>query len=723
MLRCWLLILVVVIAAVHCDVHYLPKNVKPLRYEITIEPNFTDVGWAPSLFSGAVTIQLEALESTKNITLHAIELNISENSIQVNGDFETIPVESTLAQPEDQRYIINLQKSLVPQQVYNLTIGNYVGKFQSNSRGLYKATYGPWDNPKIIAVTHFEPTLARYAFPCFDEPALKAKFVINIIRSKDYNSVANEDLDRTEKLDENRFKDVFKETPVMPTYSVAFAISDYNCTERKERHRICAQDNAFKKNELELPLDLSIKTLKLLEDYLGVNFTLSKMDSFAVPRGFFIHFAMENWGLITYGEEHLRLTNKSSIFTKKRVITYIAHEFAHQWFGNLVTHATWDSIWISESFAAYFQYFIASKVEPSWRLMDVFATEIVQASLYDEQSIGSHGLNYRISRYGQFPPFHIMYQKGSAIVWMMSHFLTPDLFRKALHNYIMEKQFQSVVPADLYNSVQKTVEKEGANNLLGNMTFGEILETWDTFDGYPVVNVTRDYVTGEVVLTQVSFKPNAYESNVWKIPINYVKSTGNLSFEDTKADFWMTEKSMTVQMDKDGWLVLNKKHSGYYRVNYDSENWERIIHVLKSDSFKDIDVLNRAQLIDDAFYLASKNLLPTDVPFRLSEYLVRERDYIPFASFMSSLSHFCGMYLGRKNPSEVNYFLNHPLRNTITTTSDGYTEDYLVFQEYIRTITFDIRRYLGNEPKPNEPILDTINRMEIDRHFPYYFEN
>ncbi|KAF5270571.1 hypothetical protein FQR65_LT05469 [Abscondita terminalis] len=721
MLRRWLLMLCVAVAAVHCDVFYLPKNVKPLRYDITIEPNFTNVGSNPSLFWGAVTIQLKALESTNNITLHAIELDIDDSSIQVLGSFETIPVKSTLAEPEDQLYIINLQKPLAPQQIYNLTIGNYTGIFQTNSRGLFKATYGPPENLTMIAVTQFEPNLARYAFPCFDEPGLKAKFVINTIRSKDYNSVSNEDLERTEKLDENRFKDVFKETPIMPTYSVAFAISDFKSTERKERHRFFAQAKAFETNELELPLDLSIKTLELLEEFLGLKYTLSKIDSFAIPQGFFNFFAMENWGLITYREERLRFSNITNVYTQRRATTYIAHEFAHQWFGNLVTHASWEYIWVTEAFAEYFQYFIASKARPSWRLMDIFVMEIVQASFYDEQTAGSFGLRFEVTRNGQFLPFHILYQKGGALVWMMSHFLTPDIFRKALHDYILENQFKNVVSADLYNSVQKTIEKENVNDLLGNMSFGEIFETWETLDGYPVVNVIRNYATGEVVLTQAPELTS--KNNVWKIPINYVISTRKLNFEDTKADVWLTNKTMTIQLDKDGWLVLNKQRSGYYRVNYDEKNWERIIQVLKSDHFEDIHVLSRAQLINDAFYLASKNYLPIDVPFRLSEYLVEERDYIPFASFMTSLWSFCDIFTGRTNPSETNYFLNHPLRKNIKSTTGNYTEDFLTLQEYIRTITFNVRHYLGKEPKPNEPFLDTINRIEIDRYFPYNFDD
>ncbi|KAF5285905.1 hypothetical protein FQA39_LY04366 [Lamprigera yunnana] len=671
---------------VNCEVYDLPKNVKPLHYEVTIAPELTYVtSWVSSIFWGNVKIQLRALENTKNITIHAVKLQIDVPNIKIVGDDGEIKVESAYPVKEDEIYVIILQKNLVKHQLYNLTISNFKGAYATISRGLFRATYGPYNDPKILAVTHFEPTYARYAFPCFDEPRLKATFVISIIRNKNYNSVSNEDLDKTEILDQDTYKDVFKETPLMSTYLVAFAVSQFKSTPRKERQRIYAQPKAFEKNEVDLPLELSIKTLKLLEEYTGINFTLSKMDAFAIPRGYFEHFGMENWGLVTYSEEYIRCNFNSSVRTLKTISTYISHEMAHQWFGNLVTHAQWDHIWLSESFAAYFQYFIASKVQPHMRLMDIFVIDIVQESFHNEKSLGSHGLNFRISRYGQFPKFHIMYGKGSAVVWMMAHFLTEPVFKKALHNYLFEKKFSSVVPQDLYVSVQNTVEKEGVQSLLGGMTISQILSTWDTFEGHPIVSVMRDYDTGEVNLTQVSAL--SHRENVWKIPINYAISTRKIDFSKTAADFWMVNKTMTVKLDKEGWLLLNKQHAGYYRVNYDTKNWERLIQVLQSDHFETIHVLNRAQLISDAFYLARYDQLAVDVPFRLAEYLTREKDYIPFAAFYNALSNYCNMYTGGKDKQEeVDFFLNHSLRNSVSDRSIGYPEHYLIFQ--MRTLIF-----------------------------------
>uniref|UniRef100_A0A1Y1KZ69 Aminopeptidase n=1 Tax=Photinus pyralis TaxID=7054 RepID=A0A1Y1KZ69_PHOPY len=716
-----LLALCATIISIQCTIFRLPASVKPLRYTVTIEPNMSYIGWQRSSYWGAVAIELEVLENTDNVTLHASEIDIDDTSIRVTSNGRAVKVKNALKVKQDQVYVIELEETLLKNKFYNVSIGKFQAYMSSNSRGLYKAHYSHNGEERVVAVTHFEPTWARYAFPCFDEPHLKAKFAINLIRGKEYNSIANEALQTTKSLGANRYMDVFKETPPMPTYAVAFAVSDFPSTRKVERHRILARPDAF--DELEYPLMTSVKALRILEEYIGVNFTLSKMDTFAVPPGYFRHFAMENWGLITFQEDQLRCSNKTNPITLTTITSYIAHEFAHQWFGNLVTPALWDYIWLSESFSAYFQYYIAAKVQPMWRIMEQFVVTVVQGSFYDEQHQGAHPLNFRISRYGQFPPFHIMYQKGSSIVRMMSHFLTDEVFRKALHSYIVEKQFTSVVPDDLYRSVQKTIAEEGIEHLLGGMRFDEVMQTWDSYKGYPIVTVTRNYSSGDINITQRS--RTFGDEQVWKIPINYVVSSKGVDFSKTTADVWLINATMALRnMSRDGWVIVNKQQFGYYRVNYDLENWERLIQVLKSDKFGTIHVLNRAQLINDAFYFASIEEIPIDIPYRLAEYLVREKDYIPFAAFYTTLSNYGSIYFGNTKATEKQYFLNHPLSNSIKDEEEegGYSRDYLIFKEYIRTILANIRADIGTEERPTDTYEQKVLRTELDRYFPYYFE-
>ena len=193
-----------------------------------------------------------------------------------------------------------------------------------------------------------------------------------------------------------------------------------------------------------------------------------------------------------------------------------------------------------------------------------------------------------------------------------------------------------------------------------------------------------------------------------------------MDFSKTVADFWLANQTVILEgTPTDGWLILNKQQFGYYRINYDLENWERIIQFLKSDKFESIHYLNRAQLLNDAFFLAYIEELPVDIPYRMAEYLVREKDYIPFYAFYTSLSTYSRMYFGASTNAENEYFLNHSLSNNVTPKPHGYSKEYLTFQEYIKTILGNIRADPEKPGKENNSYINQLHRHQIDRHFPY----
>lgn len=173
-------------------------------------------------------------------------------------------------------------------------------------------------------------------------------------------------------------------------------------------------------------------------------------------------------------------------------------------------------------------------------------------------------------------------------------------------------------------------------------TVSDVLSTWDSIPGYPVVKAERDYSTGEVKLSQSRFlRKSAVDnsSSVWYIPINYA-SAGSADFSNVSTDFWLTEREATVSiegLDSSAWLILNKQERGYYRVNYDEDNWRLIIDYLNSNDYDKIHRLNRAQLLDDAFNLARSGRLAYQYAFNLATYLSRETDYIPWYSFFQAL--------------------------------------------------------------------------------------
>ncbi|KAF2897047.1 hypothetical protein ILUMI_09126 [Ignelater luminosus] len=714
-----LLFSVTLCSIVSCQVYRLPKNVKPLRYFLTMEPHLRDTDLQKTFhYDGNVKIELEVLEDTKSITLHQLQLRIDNTTIElVNSNGKENIVVDTSKDGRNETYTIHFGE-LVEIGIYNLTIGNFSGEL-GDGEGFFHAVYFKEPGkPRSLAVTHFEPTGARLAFPCFDEPALKAKFIVSLIRREGYISVSNENLDMTENLGDGRFKDTFKETPIMSTFTLAFAVCDYEATEKVERQRVYANSKAIKNGEADYALHTGIKSLKLLEEFTGIDFVLDKLDQFAVPDAYFYEHAMENWGLVIYGQSNLLRSNSSPAEDFKRTTSYIAHEYAHQWFGNLVTAAWWDYLWICESFASYFQYYIASLVQPSWRLMDQFVIDMLHTALKQEELRGEHPLNYRIRYSGQYPPFHIMYEKGASIIRMMEHFLTHEVFRRGIQIYLETNKFTATVPKDLYNAFQQAVNKAGVNNLLNNMTVREIMEVWDSTKGFPIVTVKRDYRTGEITLEQKSQFDDVDDitTSKWIIPINFLFSSDEqFDFSKTSADLWLTEKTATINRNfsTDGLVIVNKQQTGYYRVNYDLENWEEIIKFMNSENFTLIHVLNRAQLINDAFNLARLEEIPWDVPFRLGEYIIREKDCIPLAAFYDTISNnvFIYSFLDRK-AKESQYFKNYTLPNAVPSEDSS---EYYIYKEYLKAVLRGVSERLGFKSKPNDTHIDQLHRDKFIR--------
>ncbi|KAF2891092.1 hypothetical protein ILUMI_15081, partial [Ignelater luminosus] len=367
--RSILLVLVSVIAlkTVSSEVYRLPDNIKPIRYYLTFEPqlNLTETSdYIP--YYGSVTMELTILENTRNITFNKKLLEIDESSIKVlNKVGKELKVIATSSNAVEEMYTVQMEDELIKNETYILEINNFHNNLSYSGLGFFRAYYRLYnketgkDESRLLAATHFEPTEARNAFPCFDEPAIKAKFIVSLIRREGFNSVSNAALESTKDLGDGRFKDTFKETPLMSTYTLAFAVSDYE-SKSLGRFRILAKSSAIKNNETDFALDTSIKTLKALEEYTGVNFVIDKMDQLAIPDRYFKYVAMENWGLAIYGESHLlRSKTYDAADDYQRTTVYISHELGHQWFGNLVTPAWWDYMWIAESFATYFQYHTA----------------------------------------------------------------------------------------------------------------------------------------------------------------------------------------------------------------------------------------------------------------------------------------------------------------------------------------------------------------------------
>ena len=663
----------------------LPVEAKPNFYELDLTVNLnSNLSETDFKFTGEVKIYIVAeIQDAQSITLNMKNLTVKNITLH-DLNKTAIKVNSFTSDEVHEFLIITLDDKLKKGNQYLLTV-SYSGVVNDQLTGFYRSRSADKNgNLTYVAATIFEPTGARLAFPCWDEPAFKARFNISITHPKSYHAISNmPPLPVEEPKVKNDMKTTkFKTTPRISTYLVAFIVSKYECNE-DGMFRVCTKPQAV--NQTHYALEKSKELLDALNEYTAINFThyIPKMDQVSLedfPPG-----AMENWGLVTYMESALLYQDGvTTTYMKQSITMIIAHEFAHQWFGNLVSPEWWTWIWLNEGFAEYFQYIITHKVQPEWRLDEVFVFDNIQGNAF----IVDAGENSRpMNMYANTPEEisslfdDIAYQKAASVIRMMSHILTENVFHEGLKEYLKQNAENVVNSTNLFEHLGKNKKWDGAS-------FGEIMDGWVNNAGYPVVNVKRNH-DNELQLSQerFSFYETKNDANWW-VPITYVKSS-SMDFNNTTPIMWLKPgRNETIKFNKtDGWIIVNTQQAGYYRVNYEPEMWKLLSMQLNSDNYENIHVLNRAQLIDDALNMARTNRLNYTVALTLTLYLERETDYVPWRTTFNNMQ-----------------FLHNMLRTS---------EQYNNFMSYIRKIMKSVTSQVRYEPYQKGEELDIVKLLRV----------
>ncbi|XP_078053575.1 aminopeptidase N [Augochlora pura] len=593
---------------------------RPSRYVVMVEPDLQAFR-----FTGNVTITFQVDQLIPVLILNQKNLTIKDVAINDN--------EAKYIRPDHNRETLTMYftKELKPNFTYDITIW-FEGDLNDRRRGFYKSSYQMGNETRWIATTHFQPTGARLAFPCWDEPEYKAIFEISIKHLPNYTAVlSNMPVLKTRNVDGKKLT-IFQPTLLMSTYLVAFIVSDlaYITHEKNKNYKIYTKADSV--NDTRFALDFSVKAMEQLDIVTGIPYSryMPKMDQVTISD--LRPTAMENWGLVTYREmRYLWKEGITTTYDKQYVIQSISHEFAHQWFGNLVTPSWWKYIWLNEGFATYFQYYITDKLEPSWRLMELFPVEAMQGVAFNQDGYEDTRPMNPVGWYKLFD--YISYQKAACVIRMMANILTEKVFLNGLNLYLRNNAFSVADPDNLFKNLQAAA---GENTGWGGASLSEIMKTWITNPGYPVVNVKK--ISDNYVLSQERFLFYGSDKETrWWIPITYVTEDA-LTFSDTAPAIWLkpSEDDHMIWSIEADWILLNKHQIGYYRVNYDDENWMKLSKYLVNN-FKRIPPVNRASLIDDAFKLARNNLTSYRNALTLSLYLKNETDYIPWTTTFRNL--------------------------------------------------------------------------------------
>ncbi|XP_063230245.1 aminopeptidase N-like isoform X2 [Bacillus rossius redtenbacheri] len=504
------------------------------------------------------------------------------------------------------------------------------------------------------------------------------------------------------------FWDRYETSPDMSTYLVAFMVADFLSTEARSgqahpvTYRVWARPEAI--NQTSYALRVGPKVLGFYEEYFNLSYPLPKMDMVAIPD--FSAGAMENWGLVTYRETSLLYDPEvTSAEQKARVAYVIAHELAHQWFGNLVTMRWWSDLWLNEGFATYVGSLGVNYAHPEWDYLTSEAFENILTTMSLDALKSSHPISVAVGRPDEVQQIFdaISYKKGATLLRSISLFLSEEVFRRGVSNYLQRHQYGNAVQDDLWQSLTAEAHTQGA--LPSDMTVKTIMDTWTLQTGYPVVSVSRDYQRGTAALTQKRYlldnsEPQNGTSECWTIPITY-SSASQPTFDDTAPQLWMTcDHKVTNISDMPGpgeWVVFNNRVSGLYRVQYDPRNWQLISEALNGAEFTRINVLNRAQLLNDLMNFAWTGDVGYDVALGVSSYLHQERDYVPWRIALGAFSRLDKIL--RRTPDYHLYrdYLRSLLRPSVARIHDitDVPERYLLLKHHLQLVTWACRLHMG----------------------------
>ncbi len=668
-------------------------TIKPSNYNLTLEPdlqNFT--------FKGIEVITFQIEKPLKEIILDAADLNIhsvilgSESDSRIKQRFWTSQNDKEISfrlEPKNEKLIILLKEEL-KSGAYKLQI-EYEGTLNNKLTGFYRSRYMVEGKEKIMATSQFEAADARRAFPCIDNPSFKATFDVSLVIDKKLTAISNTlpnnmghsgersdsriDSGQARMTDKKNKKTVnFETTPLMSTYLLYLGVGEFEFLEdvytsevnrgpkNTSEVRLRIVTTPGKKQFGKFALEAAKKSLAYFEEYFDYPYPLNKLDLIAVPE--FASGAMENWGAITFRENALLFyPDKSSKATQQRIAEVVAHELAHQWFGNLVTMKWWDDLWLNESFATYMAHKALDKYWPEWNIWSQYVTDTVFEGMALDSLKTSHPIKVEVKNVSELEELfdEIAYSKGGSILRMLDIYLGENNFRDGLRKYVKKFLYKNAQAQDLWSSLEEVSGKKVM----------EIMQSFILQTGFPNVSVKEK--NNVLTFNQQRFLYEGEDTKTkWKTPMVLKNGT------DTLSDIYLPERMLTIKFNpEDKLATINHKYSGFFISDYSEELLEVIGKNL--NHLTDID---KVGLIHDLFALV----------------LTGKKELI-------SLYRYIEMYFFKVSSSLVLHYLVAKLSGIQTLIGDKESKRLL-----IKLAKCSLVDLIGYEPKEDESIFDSYLR-------------
>ncbi len=591
------------------------RNVRPLHYELLL-----DVDLAGRRFDGEVSVFMRVEREVREVLLDMVDLTIHRSALFTRDRKEDC---SFRVEPDEQGLRLFLPREIRGEA--ELTI-EFSGVLNERMAGFYLSRYRSGGSEGVLAVTQFEETEARRAFPCFDHPSMKATFGVRILADPGLVAVSNTPAEEESPGPGGKTLVRFSRTPTMSTYLLFFGVGPFEIREDPGRVRVRALSAPGRIERSGLAVDFGRKSLDYMERYTGIPFPIPKLDLIAVPD--FAFGAMENWGAMTFRENLLlKDPEATSRAGEERICEVIAHETAHQWFGNLVTPEDWNDLWLNESFATFFGYRVLDYYHPEWEVWDRFINGQVRSALERDALTKTHAV--------EIPPGRpvvinastapIIYSKGGAVLRHLHDYMGEERFRNGVRAYLSESAYGCATSRAAWEALDRASEQPVRT----------VIGSWMEQPGFPLLEVECE--GRGVTLRQERFTYlDEPSSALWRIPLALVVF---LEGGDTLVRETLLEgRSAVIDLGAEAAACLaNPGRSGFYRIRYlDERNLEALGGRVASRTLAPAD---RWGLQDDLYALVAAGKEPLSRYMDFLSWYQEERDYLPAAGIGDRLVH------------------------------------------------------------------------------------
>ena len=539
---------------------------------------YLDVDFQKSIVEGKVEVRVRSAETPFH--LDAVGMEVKEVTVRgKKAEFSHDATKGKLTIPgvprADSSVVVRFTKRVRDDVIF----------------GLYKSKYGK----EHLLVTDLEPAEARTVFPCVDNPSFKAVFRLRVVTDRGLSVISNTPL-VSKRISNGRTSFSFAETPRMSTYLFFVGIGKFEeAVTKSGKVSVIAASRPGQGRNSEFIRKVSAAVLKHYEGYFGIPYPLPKLHLIGLPE--YHTGAMENWGAITSREHYVIQRSDVSDSDRMNAARIMAHEIAHQWFGDLVTMKWWDDVWLNESFATFMEAKALNELHPEWDPWRDFLRSGTFRSLNADALSETHPIQAKVKTVEQVGSLFdaISYGKGAAVLRMLESYVGEKAFRKGVSAYLRAFSYSNAAGEDLWKSLGKA----------SGLPVSKVAKAWITKPGFPVVKVRAS--EGSLSVSQSRFSLKGKESgDLWPIPLTTLSG-------GKQSSVLLHERSSSIKSDRPQRVIVNPRRTGFYSVLYDDGMYDRLAR-----DFSSLHSHDKAGILNDLYLFLQAGVVKPEQYFRFA---------------------------------------------------------------------------------------------------------